>query len=83
MTDQQLVAPSARAVTGFVANFAQEVMKWQLPWSVEGLRGQGIELFSHSEAVVPGLDHHLSLLNHVHELNTNERTLGGVERLEP
>ena len=37
---------------GFVANFAQEVMKGQLPLSVEGLRGQGIELFGCSEAFV-------------------------------
>jgi hypothetical protein len=40
---------------GFVANFAQEVRKGQWPWSVEGLRGQGVELFSRSEALCPGL----------------------------
>ena len=58
-------------------------MKGQLSLSVWGLGGQGVELFSRSEALVPGLDHHLSLLNHVHELHTNERTLGSVERLAP
>jgi hypothetical protein len=56
---------------GFVANFAQEVMKGQLPWSVEGLRGQGIELFSRSEALCSGLYRHLSFLNHVHEFDPN------------
>ena len=54
---------------GFVANCAQEVMKGQLPWSVEGLRGQGIELFSRSEAFFSGLHHHLSFLDHVHEFD--------------
>jgi len=34
-------------------------MKGQLPWSVEVLRGQGIELFSRSEALVSGLDYEL------------------------
>jgi hypothetical protein len=57
--------------TGFVANFAQEVMKGQLPWSVEGLRGQGIELFGRSEAFVSLLHHHLPFLNHVHEFDPN------------
>ena len=55
----------------FVANFAQEVMKGQLPWSVEGLRGQGIELFSRSEALVSGLDYQLLFLDHVHEFDSN------------
>src|SRR5215510_4991608 len=40
--------PLESASSGFVANFAQEVMKRQWPWSVVGLRGQGIELFSRS-----------------------------------
>ena len=50
-------------------------MKGQLPWSVEGLRGQGIELFSRSEALVSGLDYQLLFLDHVHEFNTDERPL--------
>src|SRR5437016_6947113 len=36
-------------IDGFVANFAQEVIKGQWPLSVEGLRSQGIELFGRSE----------------------------------
>jgi hypothetical protein len=37
-------------------------MKGQLPWSVERLRGQGIELFSRSEAFFFSLHDHLSLV---------------------
>jgi len=55
----------------FVANFAQEVMKGQLPWPVEGLRGQGIELFGRSEALVFRLYHHLFFPDHVHEFDPN------------
>ena len=40
---------------GFVANFAQEVMKGQWPRSVEGLGGQRVELFGRSEALVSRL----------------------------
>jgi hypothetical protein len=36
---------------------------------VEGLSGQGVELFGRGEALISGLDHHLPLLNHVHELD--------------
>jgi hypothetical protein len=36
---------------GFVANFAQEVLKGQLPLSRRGLCGQGVELFGHREAL--------------------------------
>ena len=57
--------------SGFVANFAQEVMKGHLPWSVEGLRGQGRELFGRSEAFVSLLHHHLPFLHHVHEFDPN------------
>ena len=42
---------------GFVANFAQELMKGQLPPSVGGLGGQRVELFGRSEALVSLLDH--------------------------
>jgi hypothetical protein len=45
---------------GCVANFAQEVVKGQLPLSMEGLRGQGIEQFGRSEALVSLLDYQLS-----------------------
>ena len=41
-----------RMAKGCVANFAQEVVKGQLPLSVEGLSGQGVEQFGRSE------DHH-------------------------
>ena len=75
---QALVEGRVRQRTweGFVANFAQEVMKGQLPWSVGGLRGQGIELFGRSEAFVSLLHHHLPFLNHVHEFDPNYRVLG-------
>ena len=56
---------------GFVANFAQEVLKGQLPLSAGGLRGEGIELFGRSEAFVSLLDHQLPFLDHVHEFNAD------------
>jgi len=43
---------AVRSEKGCVANFAQEVVKGQLPLSVEGLRGQGVEQFGCSEALV-------------------------------
>ena len=46
-------------------------MKGQLPLSVGGLRGQGIELFGRSAALVSSLNYHLFLLDHVHEFNTS------------
>src|SRR5262245_55574964 len=52
-------------------------MKGQSPWSVEGLRGQGVEQFGRSAALVSGLHHHLSFLDHVHELNAKQGVLGG------
>ena len=55
----------------------------QLPWSVEGLRGQGVEQFGRSAALVSVLHPHLSFLDHVHELNPNERVLGCLERFKP
>ena len=42
----------------------QEVLKGQLPSSVRGLRGQGVELFGRSEALVPFLDHQLVWLKY-------------------
>ena len=47
------------------------------------LSSEGVELCGRSEAFVASLDHHLSLLNHVHELSTGERTLCSIERFEP
>jgi hypothetical protein len=67
----------------FVANFAQDVMKGQLPWSVEGLRGQCVEQFGRSAALFSGLHPHLSFLDHVHELNPNEGVLGCLELFKP
>ena len=52
---------------GFVANFAQEVMKGQLSLSVWGLSGEGVELFSRSEAFAFSLNSQLFFLDHVHE----------------
>jgi hypothetical protein len=67
----------------FVANFAQEVVKGQLPLSVEGLSGQGVEQFGRSAALVSGLRHHLSFLDHVHEFDPDQGALGCLERFEP
>ena len=50
-------------------------MKGSLPLSVWGLRGEGVEQFSRSATLVSGLDHHLFLLDHVHEFDTGERPL--------
>ena len=70
------------AVAGFVANFAQEVIKGQWPLSVEGLRSQGIELFGRSEALCSGLNYNLSFLDHVHEFDADQGVLGCLERFE-
>ena len=72
-----------RMAKGCVANFAQEVVKGQLPLSVEGLSGQGVEQFGRSEALGSLLNHQLPFLDHVHELNPNEGVLGCLERFEP
>jgi hypothetical protein len=39
-------------VQGFVANFAQEVVKGQWPLSVWRLSGQGVELFGRGAALL-------------------------------
>jgi hypothetical protein len=78
-------SPSPLDIVGgsiYVANFTQEVMKRQLPQSVEGLRGQGVEQFGRSETLVPGLDDHLFFLDHVHEFDADESGLSRVERFE-
>jgi hypothetical protein len=56
---------------GFVANFAQKVMKGQLSLSVRRLSGERVELFGRSEALVPSLNHHLFFPDHVHEFDPN------------
>jgi hypothetical protein len=40
---------------------------------MRGLRGQGIELFGHSEALFSLLNYPLSFLAHVHELDPDQR----------
>jgi hypothetical protein len=67
----------------FVANFARKVMKRQLPLSMGGLGGQGVELFSRSEAFFSGLYPQLSFLEHVHELDSDKYVLGCFELFEP
>ena len=53
------------------------------PWEGGGLGGQSVELFGRSKALVSGLDYQLSFLEHVHEFDTGERPLCGVDRLKP
>jgi hypothetical protein len=43
------------------------------------LGGEGIELFGRGKALVFDFNHHLPFLDHVHELNTGQRRLCGVE----
>jgi hypothetical protein len=49
-------------------NFAQEVLKGQLPPSVRGLRGQGVELCGCSEALLHALGK-LPFAQHVPQLD--------------
>ena len=58
-------------------------MQEQLPLSVWGLRGQGVESFGRSEALFSGLHNQLSFLEHVHEFDPNQSVLGCVERFKP
>ena len=58
-------------------------MTGQLPLSVRRLRGERVELFGRSEALFPNLKHHLFFPDHVHEFNTDQRTLRGAKRFEP
>src|SRR5262244_1743399 len=66
-----------------VANIAQGAMQGQLPLSGWGLSSQGVEQFGRSEALVSGLHHHLSFLNHVHEFDPDQGVLGCLERFDP
>ena len=47
------------------------------------LSGQDIELFDRREAILFLLDHQLLFPDHVHELDSGQRILCGVERFEP
>src|SRR5262245_46816742 len=76
-------APVGRTGPGFVANFAQEVVKGQLPLFVEGLRGQGVEQFGRSEAFFSSLHSHLSFLDHMHEFDPDQSALRCIKRFEP
>ena len=58
-------------------------MKGLLPLSMWRLCGQGVELFGCSDALVSLLSSHLAFLDHVHELDPNQRILGCRKRLEP
>ena len=76
------VQESFSQFNGFVANFAQEVLKGQLPLSRRGLSGQGVELFGHREAL---LDPVFQLLfsQHVPQFDANESGLRRIKRFEP
>src|SRR5262245_53292189 len=78
-----LVAGKTRCSSASVANFAQGAMKGQWLLSRWGLRGQRVEQFGRSEALFPGLNDHLSFLDHVHEFDPNQGILGCIKRLKP
>ncbi len=67
---------------GSVANFVQEVLKGQLPSSVRGLRGQGVELFGRTAALLNSV-FKLPFSQHVHQFDADERGLRRVKRFEP
>ena len=60
-TPPVLVAPCA-TLGGFVANFTQEVVKRQLPLSVEGIRRPGSRTVRPQCGLVSLFDHHLPFL---------------------
>src|SRR5215831_392842 len=68
---------------GFVANLAQEVMKRQLLLSVEGLGSQGGEQCGRRKALPSLCDYELSLLDHGHEFDADERGRCRVKGFEP
>src|SRR5215831_10272901 len=68
---------------GFVANLAQEVMKRQLPLSIEGLGSQGGEQCGRRKALPSLCDYELSLLDHGHEFDADERGRCRVKGFEP
>ena len=63
---------------GSVANFAQEVLKGQLPLSVRGLRGQGVALFGCGEALLDSV-FQLRFSPHVHHFDADESYLSRVK----
>jgi len=67
--DRRVLARGVSA--GSVANFAQEVLQGQLPLSVRGLRGQGIELFSRGEALLDSV-FQLPFAQHVHQFDADK-----------
>src|SRR5262245_14777920 len=68
---------------GCVANFAEEVVKGQCSLSVEGLSGQGVDQFGHSEVLDALLNYQLPFLEHVHELDPDQCVLSSLEGFEP
>jgi ATP-binding cassette, subfamily B, bacterial len=74
---------AAALIAGSVANFAQGAMKGQWLLSRWGLRGQRVEQFGRSAALFPGLNDHLSFLDHVHEFDPNQGVLGCLKRFKP
>jgi hypothetical protein len=50
---------------------------------VEDIRGQGVEQFSRSDALFSGLHHHLSFLDHAHELNPDRRPVSRKPKVWP
>ena len=60
----------------------QEVLKRQLPSSVRGLRGQGVELCGCSAALLNSV-FELPFSQHVHQFDAGEGGLRCVERFEP
>ena len=59
----------------------QEVLKGQLPLSVRGLSGQGVELFGRGEALLNSVCK-LPFAQHVHQFDAGEGGLRCVERFE-
>ena len=58
-------------------------MTGQLPLSVRRLRGESVELFGRSEALVSLLNHQLFFPDHVHEFDSNQGVLSCIKRFEP
>jgi hypothetical protein len=57
-------------------------VKRQLPLSAGGLRGQGVEQFGRSEALLNSVCK-LPFAQHVHQFDAGEGGLRGFERFEP
>jgi hypothetical protein len=59
----------------FGARFGVEPIWGEEPQSVRGLGGRRVELFGRGEAFVSCLHHQLPFCDHVHEFNTDSRSL--------